>query len=981
NDALGNNRILVAEAGTGTGKSLANLIPACIHAQRTGQPAIISTGTINLQEQYMGKDIPLVQQLGLECRAVLAKGKGNYLCMLRADEAEESGLIYTSLKDACGENTYDIGGWIKNTDTGDRSEAPAGVQQHWPDINANEDCTGAKCPRYEACFYQAAKRRLATAQIIVTNHHLLMADLAVRIGSGGEAAIFPEASALIVDECFEYRTRILLPDGSLKRIGKLVHEKYDGFVMSYNPDTNMLEPQKVIGWYQHRPAHQTIRIKIDGRGKAITCTVNHKIYTPGGLKRADELQPGDLVYMCPERDNRCKLAPAMGEIQRQVALGTLMADASVTSNGNGSKARLQLVQGAKQEGYLRYKLSIFNGLFAAEPSWSTTQFSPETGVWRVQSISSVEWQELKKLCYPNGKKSYTAEWLKQVDERGLAFCWMDNGCLQLRNGGSIGSATLHTEGFSCDDCKLMSDWLNNRWGFSTYLTTVGHYYLIKFSTSDTEKLSTLVAPYVHPSMDYKLLAHDRGKFRPLLPDSRALALSVVESVEPVELSRGMKDVYNLTVEGNHNYFANGVLVSNCHHLEDVARTALGVKVSRYRLPQLLGRIGKLYPDMAIQQHLKALRASHDCLFIDILADAVKRGEYTGATPMQAPWIKDAWTLAAACRDMAATLQEDAKYCDDEERGNKLATQLNGYGDDLADVITSEPTATNNVAHYDVDFTSANPQAALYLTPVDVSDILRQQLWQAYPAAVLTSATLAAGGSFGYLRQQLGIDNCMELQVASPFDYKRQALLYVPLHEAPDPADADYHERLAPLIEDILLRTDGRAFVLFCSYKGMNTVYKALSGRLRWTVLKQGDAPNQQLIERFRADKHSVLFGTASFWEGVDIQGESLSCIIIDKLPFPNVGDPLIKAQERAIKARGGNPFRDMMMPVAALKLTQGFGRLIRTKTDRGLVAILDRRIRTKPYGRYFWQSLPECTYIGSLENVELFLREAGDKPA
>lgn len=202
------------------------------------------------------------------------------------------------------------------------------------------------------------------------------------------------------------------------------------------------------------------------------------------------------------------------------------------------------------------------------------------------------------------------------------------------------------------------------------------------------------------------------------------------------------------------------------------------------------------------------------------------------------------------------------------------------------------------------------------------------------------------------------------------------MLYVPRPgEVPNAGggNPEYHERIAPLIEDILRLTEGRAFVLFTSYRGMQVVYDLISHRLPWRVLKQGDAPRSQLVEEFRQDTHSVLFGTKTFWEGISIEGEALSAVIIDKLPFSVPSDPVTKAIAQAVEQQGRSPFFEISLPEAVLNIKQGFGRLIRTRQDRGIVAILDTRIRTKPYGRAFLVSLPRARRVERLEDIAQFM--------
>jgi ATP-dependent DNA helicase DinG len=260
---------------------------------------------------------------------------------------------------------------------------------------------------------------------------------------------------------------------------------------------------------------------------------------------------------------------------------------------------------------------------------------------------------------------------------------------------------------------------------------------------------------------------------------------------------------------------------------------------------------------------------------------------------------------------------------------------------------------------------------LQATPIDVGQILRECLWSKLETAALTSATLAVGGGFEYIRGRLGLDHARELIVPSHFDYESQAILYVPPN-LPDPRTPQFAGEAAGVIRRLLEITRGRAFVLFTSYAQMNEIYDRLLGLLEFPMLKQGDAPKSALLEEFRLTPHAVLFGTSSFWQGVDVQGEQLSCVIIDRLPFAVPSDPVVAARVKSIDAGGGNAFFEYQVPSAVITLKQGFGRLIRSLHDRGLLALLDNRILKKQYGRVFVESLPPYSRTTDLKKIEEF---------
>ena len=258
---------------------------------------------------------------------------------------------------------------------------------------------------------------------------------------------------------------------------------------------------------------------------------------------------------------------------------------------------------------------------------------------------------------------------------------------------------------------------------------------------------------------------------------------------------------------------------------------------------------------------------------------------------------------------------------------------------------------------------------LQATPIDVGPILREYLWSKLECAVLTSATLAVGGGFEYIRQRLGLEHARESVLPSHFDYESQALLYVP-PDLPDPRTPQFTAIAADRIRKLLEITRGRAFVLFTSYAQMNDIYQRLLGEVEFPMLRQGDAPKSALLEEFRLTPNAVLFATSSFWQGVDVQGEQLSCVIIDRLPFAVPSDPVVAARVKAIDADGGNAFFQYQVPAAVITLKQGFGRLIRSLHDRGLLVLLDNRILKKQYGRVFIESLPKYKRTTDIRMVE-----------
>jgi ATP-dependent DNA helicase DinG len=302
---------------------------------------------------------------------------------------------------------------------------------------------------------------------------------------------------------------------------------------------------------------------------------------------------------------------------------------------------------------------------------------------------------------------------------------------------------------------------------------------------------------------------------------------------------------------------------------------------------------------------------------------------------------------------------------------RLAAELQGAGEDADALARRALGAAGDVeaclALDDPDQVSWAEPGALAWAPVDVSQILREALWDQGPTSVLVSATLEPR----FLRGRLGLDDARELVLPSPFDFREQALLYVPAR-MPEPRADGYYARLADEVVALCNLSRGRALVLTCSYRALDELVDRARGRLAYPVLVQGEAPRERLLERFREDVDSVLFATATFWQGVDIQGESLSLLVVDKLPFSAPGDPLIEARCERIVRDGGDWFADYALPSAVLQLRQGFGRLIRGHADEGVVAILDPRLRTRAYGRRFLEALPPAPLVAERAAVADF---------
>ncbi len=267
---------------------------------------------------------------------------------------------------------------------------------------------------------------------------------------------------------------------------------------------------------------------------------------------------------------------------------------------------------------------------------------------------------------------------------------------------------------------------------------------------------------------------------------------------------------------------------------------------------------------------------------------------------------------------------------------------------------------------------------VHVTPIHVADLLYEKLFDRTDTVILTSATLTTGGSFQYFRERLGIPEPVELSVESEFDYPQQSILYI-ARNLPEPGNPQFLARALPVIEELLKITQGHAFILCTSIRNMNQFYATLSETIPYPVFRQGDIPRHRLLQEFKRTPNAVLCATSSFWEGVDVKGEALRAVIVDKLPFQVPTEPVVAARLNRIREMGGNPFLDYTVPEAIISLKQGLGRLIRSRTDSGLLAILDSRISTRPYGELFMQSLPKYRVTDNMDSLRNFFLQTSSQ--
>jgi len=442
---------------------------------------------------------------------------------------------------------------------------------------------------------------------------------------------------------------------------------------------------------------------------------------------------------------------------------------------------------------------------------------------------------------------------------------------------------------------------------------------------------------------------------------------------------------NLIIVNHHLFFADlslkqddfgsilpeysAVIFDEAHEIEDVASDYFGRQISNYRFEELA---------RDADQSLRLLNMGSP----SILRRTQRVRERTRAFFEAFPPRDGRFPFARSERDAFVERHREAY--------DSILTALKGLETEIAAMVQKPEELLriarrsfelrqeaaflfeSNEKNYVYWYERRNKGVFLTATPIDVSQILRQRLFEQFDTVVLTSATLTVGGRFEFIRQRLGLDHVKERTLPPEFDYAEQALLYLPM-KMPDVRDAGFASKAADEIVQLLEHSQGRAFCLFTSYSQMNDLFERVRTRVSFPLLLQGTAPRSVLLERFKNTPAAVLFATSSFWQGVDVPGEQLSLVIVDRLPFAVPSDPIVAARVRALQDDGRNPFSEFQVPQAVLALKQGFGRLIRTKTDRGVLALLDTRIQRMPYGKIFLESLPNYRITHNSADAARFL--------
>ncbi len=404
-----------------------------------------------------------------------------------------------------------------------------------------------------------------------------------------------------------------------------------------------------------------------------------------------------------------------------------------------------------------------------------------------------------------------------------------------------------------------------------------------------------------------------------------------------------------------------VVFDEAHKIEEIATNYFGISLSTGQLAAFVKDVEKETEELCdkdrqeIKKHLNIIRSCMEQIQA-LFHQSDEKGRLIGDGVLRIH------------EGPSADIRKGLNYIQ-QRLGHAIAARAGDLGRSLEIIFSSNDPDWLNW------YEKRERGMVFHASPLDISKNMRELLYDNVKTIIFTSATLSTNGNFDYIRACLGIpENAFEGIYPSHFDFKTQTIMYVPT-DLPPPNYKGFAVEATKRIIEILEITSGRALILFTSYSNLNIVYDLLiSGNLPYTIFRQGDAPRSILLQRFRQDTHSVLLATGSFWQGVDVPGEALSCLIVDKLPFDSPGDPLVAARIESIYSKGGNPFMEYQLPSAIISLKQGLGRLIRKSSDRGVLAILDVRILKGRYGRFFFNSLPEITVSNEMEDIRSFFK-------
>jgi ATP-dependent DNA helicase DinG len=457
-------------------------------------------------------------------------------------------------------------------------------------------------------------------------------------------------------------------------------------------------------------------------------------------------------------------------------------------------------------------------------------------------------------------------------------------------------------------------------------------------------------------------------------------------------ARALQAGSHLLVANHHLFFADiaagrqilpsyeGVVFDEAHNLEEAAASHLGFELSNTQLKHMIDEFHHPKQRTGFFNRIRELKGSGDLV---VMANASRQAgdlffsralDFVGgksAACMREPGLLEN-ILSSPLEQLADAVTEKMEKINDEEDREDVAAhvlRIRGYAAYLSEFVDQK--REQHVYWVEAEARPKRVKCSLCASPVDIAPHLKKLVFDEISPVVLTSATISVNGSFEFVKKRLGIESCREILLHSPFDFEKQVILYAP-KDLPDPAREEerYVKAISEQIEKLINITQGRTFVLFTSYDMLRRVYDLLKVKLSgFEIMRQGDFPRWQLLEKFKKSGGAVLFATSTFWQGVDVPGKALENVIITRLPFAVPDHPLIEARILDLERKGEDAFMSYQVPRAVLLFKQGFGRLIRRRNDVGIAAILDPRIRTRNYGRFFLDSLPRCREIDDINEL------------